>query len=285
MDFKIQSLDKPNADFISKGIKLSNVEELHKQGYKGEGMKVCVIDTGAANHIFFNENIVGGKNFTNEGSEDDYTDYKGHGSFCIGEIVQIAPMCEVVVGKALNKNGEGSYVSIMNAFRYALEENCNVISMSLGGTVRSEEFHQLIKDATDRGVLICTSAGNNGDGLETTNEYSYPASFEESVNVGAVNSDLSIAKYSNSNEWVDLVAVGTNIVSTYLNDKWASSSGTSMSCPIVAGVALLLRQKFINEYGREPSEQELYSRLIKNTENLNMSKRLQGEGFLRIRGE
>ena len=101
-------------------------------------------------------------------------------------------------------------------------------------------------------------------------------------NVGAVNQDLSIAKYSNSNEWVDVVAVGTDIVSVYFDNKWCKSSGTSMSTPIVAGTALLLREKFINKYGRIPSEEELYARLIKHTKDLGISSKLQGEGFLYI---
>lgn len=272
----------PYSDYMCKGIQLSNIQILHKQGYKGKGQRICIIDTGSHGHSFIINNIVAGKNFTNEGSSEDYTDKNNHGSFCIGEVIQIAPECEVVVAKALNSKGEGDMKSIINAFKYALEQNVHVISMSLGSTKSDEELHELVKEANKRGILVVTSGGNDGDGNADTDEYGYPASYQECVNVGAVNQDLSIARYSNSNEWVDIVAVGTDIVSVYFDNKWCKSSGTSMSAPIVAGTALLLREKFINKYGRTPSEEELYARLIKHTKDLGISSKLQGEGFLYI---
>lgn len=281
MDYNILSTN-PYSDYMCKGIQLSNIQILHEQGYKGKGQRICIIDTGAYSHSFINDNIVAGKNFTNEGTSEDYTDKNNHGSFCIGEVIQVAPECEIVVAKALNSEGAGSMKSIVGAFKYALEQNVHVISMSLGGTKGDEELHNLIKEANKRGILVVTSAGNNGDGNPNTDEYGYPASYQECVNAGAINLDLSIAKYSNSNEWVDIVAVGTDIVSVYFDNKWCKSSGTSMSAPIVAGTALLLREKFINKYGRTPSEEELYARLIKHTKDLGISSKLQGEGFLYI---
>lgn len=284
--FKMLSVESnTNYGYMCKGIELTNVKSLHNKGFYGEGMRVCVIDTGCSIHSFTKENIICGKNFTNEGTSDNFNDLNGHGSFCIGEIVQVAPKCEVVVAKALDKNGNGGYKPIIDAFKYAIEQKCNVISMSLGGTTPSEELHKLIKQANELGIIVCTAAGNNGDGNENTDEILYPANYEESVNVGAVNLDKSIAKYSNSNQWVDICAVGTNIVSTYLNNKWSSSSGTSMACPQIAAICLLLREKFISEFERVPSEKELYSQLIKHTEDLHISKRFQGNGLLIIKSE
>ena len=281
MEFNILSTN-PYEDYMCKGIQLSNVQALHRQGYKGKGQRICIIDTGSHGHSFIVNNIVAGKNFTNEGTSEDYTDKNNHGSFCIGEVIQVTPECEVVVAKALNFKGEGDMKSIINAFKYAIEQNVHVISMSLGSTKGDEELHELVKEANTRGILVVTSAGNNGDGNPNTDEYGYPASYQECVNAGAINLDLSIAKYSNSNEWVDIVAVGTDIVSVYFDNKWCKSSGTSMSAPIVAGTSLLLREKFINKYGRIPSEEELYARLIKHTKDLGISSKLQGEGFLYI---
>lgn len=286
MEFKILSIEtKQNADFVADGIKLTNCEQLHKEGFYGEGMRICVIDSGYDTHDFTKENVLCGKNFTNEGNVDDYKDFHGHGSFCIGEIVQVAPKCQIVVAKALNKNGNGDFNNIINAFKYAIEQNCHVISMSLGSTTPSDELHELIKQANELGVLVCTAAGNEGDGNSSTDEISYPANYEEVINVGAVNYYKSIANYSNSSQWVDVCSVGTNITSTFLNNKWCNSSGTSMAVPIVAGVSLLLREKFVKEWGRNPSEQEIYSQIIKNTEDLHISRRFQGNGFLRIKSE
>ena len=47
MEYKILSFDdKPNAGYVSNGIKLTNVELLHNQGFFGENMRIGVIDTG-----------------------------------------------------------------------------------------------------------------------------------------------------------------------------------------------------------------------------------------------
>ena len=99
MDYNILSTN-PYSDYMCKGIQLSNIQILHEQGYKGKGQRICIIDTGSHLHSFIVNNIVTGKNFTNEGTPEDYTDKNNHGSFCIGEVIQVAPECEVVVAKA-----------------------------------------------------------------------------------------------------------------------------------------------------------------------------------------
>ena len=53
-----------------------------------------------------------------------------------------------------------------------------------------------------------------------------------------------------------------------------------MACPHVAGACALLLEKFIKEYGRRPSESELYAQLIKNTIDLGIDRRIQGNGML-----
>ena len=46
---------------------------------------------------------------------------------------------------------------------------------------------------------------------------------------------------------------------------------------------MLLKEKFIREWNREPSEKEIFSELLKHTKDLKIDKRQQGHGFLYIK--
>lgn len=270
--------------FMCKGIKVSNAQKLQEEGYYGTGIKILVLDTGYSKHEFINDNIVECKNFTNE---KDYTDGNSHGTFVIGEILQIAPNSKIYVGKVLDSKGNGTYESIINGLKWGIELDVDIINMSLGGTTSSDELYNVVKEATDKGINIVCASGNEGDGNGDTIENSYPGSYEEVINVGSISIDKKVAPYSNSNTWIDLCAVGTDVTSTYhKNNLWCRSSGTSMSAPIVSGFLALLQEKFIYEWDRNPSEMELYGQLIKNTVPLKGFKKYeQGNGFLYYRGD
>ncbi|WLR43043.1 cell wall-binding repeat-containing protein [Bacillus carboniphilus] len=87
-----------------------------------------------------------------------------------------------------------------------------------------------------KNVLVIAAAGN-----ESTNRESFPAASNNVLGVGALDNRLnSLANYSNYGSWVSVSAPGTNIFSTYLNNTYRSSSGTSMSSPFVASLAAMI---------------------------------------------
>lgn len=79
-DYKIGSINTNPRDLIPKQVKYINAEKLWKLGFTGKGIKVGVIDTGCTDHHCLNSKIVKGKNFTKEGTPDNYIDLNGHGS-------------------------------------------------------------------------------------------------------------------------------------------------------------------------------------------------------------
>ena len=68
----------------------------------------------------------------------------------------------------------------------------------------------------------------------------YPATHEQVIAVSAMNADDSLASYSSVGTDIELMAPGTDILSTYTRNRYAEASGTSVACPFVSGVAASL---------------------------------------------
>lgn len=268
------------------GLKMVNAKKLWDKGYTGKGKVVAVIDTGCYEHSMLQNNVIGGKNFTCEDNmdENNYTDYNGHGTHVAGIISLVAPDAKLLILKALDRNGGGNYKNITNAINYAISQNVDVISMSLGGLESDESMHEAIKDAINRNILVVCAAGNDGDGRCDTEENNYPGAYNEVIEVGAIDENYQITNFSNSNKNIDLVAPGEAIASTHLNNEYAELSGTSQATPFVSGVLVLLKQYYEKQFERELTEMEIYSHLIKNTIDLeDISRSMQGNGYLCIK--
>lgn len=208
---------------------------------KGKGITVAILDTGCdINHPDLQERIIGGKNFTDDDNGDPaiYMDYNGHGTHVAGTIgasgkedglTGVAPEISLLIVKVLNGQGSGQYEWIINGIYYAIEQGADIISMSLGGPEDVEELHEAVKKAVEAQILVVCAAGNEGDGLDSTEELGYPAAYNEVISVGAVDLQRNSSRFSNSNREVDLVAPGEEILSTFLDGKYAKLTGTSMA--------------------------------------------------------
>lgn len=157
----------------------------------------------------------------------------GHGVFPNAKILPI----DVFNGKQTAND-----FVIAQGILYAIEQKADVINMSLGGYGASPLMEDAVKKALDKGITIVAAAGN-----ESTDYYSFPASFEGVISVGSTNERNQLSSFSNYGPSVDLVAPGEDIFSTVYDGKKGSSfatfSGTSMASPVVAGVAALLKSK------------------------------------------
>ena len=290
--FVIQEVKDSIEYCIPKGIINLNCQKLWDEGYTGKGIKIAILDTGCdINHICLKDRIIDYKNFTIEGDKNDVTDKRGHGTHVAGIIAGnrikqgvtgVAPDCELIICKVISSHG-GFDEDIIEALEYAIEQKVDIINMSIGGAGIHKTMHDLIKKATELGISVVCAGGNYGDGRADTNELIYPGAFEEVIEVGAVDSNNMICKFSNSNDMIDVCSYGKGITSTFPNNRYAKLDGTSQATPHVSGVLALLKQKFKVEQGRIPTEMELYNELIKYTKQLEgVDKRLQGHGVVHI---
>lgn len=276
---------------VPKGIEIIDAPEIWSIT-KGEGVTIAILDTGCdLNHPDLKDQIIGGRNFTTDDASDQnqFQDYNGHGTHVAGIIaatennigvVGVAPAAKLLILKVLDKEGSGQYEWIVNGILYAIEQKVDVISMSLGGPEDVPELHEAIKNAVKNNILVVCAAGNEGDGNDQTDEYGYPAAYNEVISVGAIDLNHRSSQFSNSNKEIDLVAPGEKILSTYLDGKYASLSGTSMATPHVAGALALIKIMANASFERKLSEPEIYAQLIKRTIPLGNSPKLEGNGLL-----
>ena len=276
---------------VPEGVELIQAPKIWSKT-KGQGITVAVLDTGCdSSHPDLQKQIIGGRNFTDDdgGHPDIFKDYNGHGTHVAGTIaaqendngvIGVAPEASLFIIKVLNKNGSGQYDWIIDGINYAIEQKVDIISMSLGGPTDIPELYQAVKKAIANNILVVCAAGNEGDNNDSTDEFAFPGSYNEVISVGAINFERRSSEFTNSHNEIDLVAPGEGIVSTYLNGKYATLSGTSMAAPHVSGALALIKNLANSSFERKLSESELYAQLIKRTVPLGNSAKLEGNGLI-----
>jgi len=192
-------------------------------------------------------------------------DLNGHGTHIAGIIaakendigikgviqnVVLIPIQVSVASK--NKSNEVATDKFAKALLYAIQSKVDIVNMSLGWRFDQDSLlmREMIKLAFKNNILIVAAAGNDSHSSAT-----YPCSYEEVICVGSHDVDGSISSFSNFGPHIDLLAPGSNILSTWPTNKRSRSftldsnyeylSGTSQATPYVSGVlARLLNQGF-----------------------------------------
>jgi serine protease len=122
---------------------------------------------------------------------------------------------------------------------YQYQNGAKVINCSFGSPTFSSATQNIINNAWNAGVVVCGSAGNEGQNIPR-----YPGSYDNVVSVAASNSGDLKANFSNYHSTVDVIAPGDAILSTVWDNGYATFSGTSMSTPVTCGVVGLIRGKY-----------------------------------------
>jgi Subtilase family/Bacterial pre-peptidase C-terminal domain len=249
-----------------------NAPEVWERGITGNGIVVAVVDSGVDYaHPDLDDNIwqnsdeipnnsidddrngyvddIRGWDFVANDNDPMDRDIEGHGTHIAGAIAAerndfgitgVAYNAKIMPVRVLASWGYGDFENIAEGIRYAADNGANVINFSVGGGFPNRQADDAIKYATDKGVVVVMSAGNEG-----FTEPDYPAINADrfGIAVGGIDINRRMNEFSNragSRPLDYVVAPGVDIFSTTPFNTYESYTGTSMAAPHVAGVAALV---------------------------------------------
>jgi subtilisin family serine protease len=250
----------PGRSAIGWGERAMRIDQL-PPGFRGQGVKIAVIDSGAATgHPNLNR-IGKGFDIINNDPDTWTQDILGHGSHCAGVIGGadpsfgirgFAPEAEIHVCKLFPG---GQISQLIEALEYCIEHQIDVVNLSLGGTGPSPALEQQILRARRAGVACIAAAGNSGGPVQypaaspqvlavaaigKIDEFPHDSYHTETVNPDVDAQGYFTARFSCFGPQVDVCAPGVAIVSSVPPGNFAAWDGTSMAAPHITGLAALM---------------------------------------------
>lgn len=186
-------------------------------------------------------------------------DRTGHGTFVAGVAAGVegngvgsagvCPKCSVLPLRFMNANGTGWDEDGLKAIQYAVRNGAAVINLSFAGEGYDKDYHDALREALARDIVVVAAAGNDGENIDRQSVY--PPKFRELPNMivvagtdrnDALVRDEKTGAGSNwSKTWVHLAAPGEDILGPWNDGTYEKLDGTSAAAPIVAGAAGLMR--------------------------------------------
>jgi len=254
-------------------IQMLNGHLLHQANYTGAGKIIAVLDSGFINvnsttpfqRLFDNNLILGGYNFVNQ-STDVYA-LHNHGTMTLscmggyvdGELVGTAPDAQyyLFVTEDVTQENPVEESYWVQAAEEADRLGADVISTSLGyfqfdNPNYGHYYDEFTGDvafasrganiAFSKGMIVVASAGNSGASADPYNHIGVPAEASNVLAVGAVKADRTYATFSSIGSSFDgrikpdVMAKGQAATIATTAGTIQTASGTSFSCPIMAGM-------------------------------------------------
>jgi subtilisin family serine protease len=205
-------------------------------------------------------------NDRNYGNNDIKASTSFHGTHCAGIIGAIRDNGIGVNGIADNvrimmvravPDGDEHDKDIANAIRFAVDHGAKVLSMSFGKDFSPQKqwVDDAVRYAESKDVLLVHAAGNDAKDIDSTDDFPCPAFIDGNgragtwITVGASGDPKTggiTASFSNyGKKEVDVFAPGVQIYSSIPDgNRYGRASGTSMACPVVAGIAALVLEYY-----------------------------------------
>jgi serine protease AprX len=298
-----------NYGYSENQIKINNGHILHNQGYTGKGVQIAVIDAGflgvdvieGFSELWSNNRILGTRDFVNSNSNIYREDIHGmHVLSVIAgnipyEYVGTAPEASFWLLRSEDVSSE--YIieedNWVSAAEFADSAGADIITSSLGYSTfwdasqdhtyedmdgNSTRISIAADIAASKGMLVVSSAGNFGDKL--WKYISAPADADSVLAVGAIDVTGAIAAFSSRGPSADgrikpdVCAVGNKTYILRQTGSVGTGGGTSLSAPIISGLAACLWQANPDAAGME-----IYSAIKESSDRYSNPDTIYGYGI------
>jgi subtilisin family serine protease len=227
------------------GLQDLNIPDIHRE-VLGNGIKICIVDSGASNHFEVANAVAGARNFA---KTQDTKDHLGHSTFVSGiicaaknnqGIVGVAPKAKIYFAKAMEDSGSGSPSAMVNAILWGIKKKVDIISISAGMFFDFKPLHKAVQQAYKKNIIIVAAAGNTGS---RHYDVAFPARYPEVIGVAAYDSKRKTASFSSRGLNVACAMPGVDIYSTWLDQQFCRNNGTSFAAPMLSGICALILAK------------------------------------------
>ncbi len=250
-----------------------HVPAVHNLGISGQGVLIANFDAGFSNlthEVFQNMTIVARKDFVT--GQPNVVAPHSHGTLTLsvvggfkpGQLIGPAYRSLYALARTEDVSSETPIEedNWAAAVEWADSLGADIITSSLGyldfdPPFASYTWQQMngqtaistlaARRAARLGIVVCNSAGNSGMVALPANTLNAPADADSILAVGAVNSLGVRASFSSVGPTADgrikpdIMAQGVSVYSAAsLGNTYTYASGTSLSCPLIAGVAALV---------------------------------------------
>jgi serine protease AprX len=275
-----ENFNEPSSIFATSitQLKMLNADQMHNDGFQGEGMWVAVLDNGFKGvnqnspfeHIYTNNKLMATRDFV--GNTGNVYQYGTHGTQVLSTIIAkygqdmrgTAPEANVVlcITEASKEYRIEEYNWLL-ALEYVDSLGVDVVNSSLGyNTFDDPKMDYSMSDldgkttvvaraaniAATKGMLLVVSAGNSGSTSSLWPKVTSPGDAKDVLTVGSVNKDWSKTGFSSYGPTADgrikpdVCAIGNP--TTVVNDAGVirGNTGTSFAAPLIAGFAACIWQ-------------------------------------------
>ncbi|MFL5926319.1 MAG: S8 family peptidase [Gaiellaceae bacterium] len=210
----------------------------------GKGVKVCVLDSGVEPQHPAVGAVAGAVaiSLDDEGSTivvpDEDGDLCGHGTACAGVIRALAPDADIYSVRVLGSGFTGTGKVLLAGLRWAVEQDYDVINMSLSTTKRA--FSELLREIADTAYFKRTVLVASAHNMPVE---SFPWRFSSVISVGSHEEDDPMTFYANPDPPVEFFARGVDVEVAWLGGSTITATGNSFAAPCISALAALVLSK------------------------------------------